>query len=240
MRFVPGCAFVLSLLLAAPAVAADPVLDTDDKKTVYAIGVTIAQNLQGFNLTPEEVELVLFGFKDGFKGAPKVDLAEFGAKVKQFAQTRALAAADVEKKESQGFLDKMAKEKDAKRSDSGMIFIPLKAGSGDSPKATDTVKVHYEGKLRDGSTFDSSVQRGAPATFPLNRVIPCWTEGLQKMKVGEKAKLVCPSNIAYGDRGSPPKIKPGAALLFEVELLGIEAPAPASTSPGHGGMPQGH
>jgi FKBP-type peptidyl-prolyl cis-trans isomerase len=151
-----------------------------------------------------------------------------------------LAAADVEKKESQGFLDKMAKEKDAKRSDSGMIFIPLKAGSGDSPKATDTVKVHYEGKLRDGSTFDSSVQRGAPATFPLNRVIPCWTEGLQKMKVGEKAKLVCPSNIAYGDRGSPPKIKPGAALLFEVELLGIEAPAPASTSPGHGGMPQGH
>ena len=81
------------------------------------------------------------------------------------------------------------------------------------------MKVHYHGTLRDGTVFDSSVERGEPATFPLNRVIPCWTEGVQKMKVGGKAKLVCPSNIAYGDRGAPPKIKPGATLVFEVELL---------------------
>jgi FKBP-type peptidyl-prolyl cis-trans isomerase FkpA/FKBP-type peptidyl-prolyl cis-trans isomerase FklB len=83
------------------------------------------------------------------------------------------------------------------------------------------VKVHYHGTLIDGTVFDSSVQRGQPATFPLNGVIPCWTEGVQRMKVGEKSRLVCPSQIAYGDRGAPPKIKPGATLVFEVELLEI-------------------
>jgi FKBP-type peptidyl-prolyl cis-trans isomerase FkpA/FKBP-type peptidyl-prolyl cis-trans isomerase FklB len=88
------------------------------------------------------------------------------------------------------------------------------------------VKVHYHGTLRDGTVFDSSVDRGSPATFPLNRVIKCWTEGVQKMKVGGKSKLICPSDIAYGDRGAPPKIKPGAPLIFEVELISIEAEAP--------------
>ena len=97
----------------------------------------------------------------------------------------------------------------------------LKAGSGDAPTTTDTVKVHYTGKLTDGTVFDSSVQRGEPATFPLNGVIKCWTEGLQMMKVGGKAKLVCPSDIAYGDAGRPPQIGPGAPLVFEVELLEI-------------------
>ena len=89
------------------------------------------------------------------------------------------------------------------------------------PTAADTVKVHYHGTLIDGSVFDSSVDRGTPATFPLNGVIKCWTEGLQKIKVGGKARLVCPADVAYGDRGSPPKIKPGSTLVFEVELLEI-------------------
>jgi FKBP-type peptidyl-prolyl cis-trans isomerase len=95
------------------------------------------------------------------------------------------------------------------------------------------VKVHYVGTLRDGTVFDSSRERGTPAQFPLNRVIPCWTEGVQKMKVGGKGRLTCPASIAYGDRGAPPKIKPGAALAFEVELLEI-LPAAA------GGLPAGH
>ena len=89
------------------------------------------------------------------------------------------------------------------------------------PKATDTVKVHYHGTLTDGTVFDSSVKRGEPATFPLNQVIKCWTEAVQLIKVGGKSRLVCPSGIAYGDRGSPPVIKPGATLVFEVELLDI-------------------
>ena len=105
---------------------------------------------------------------------------------------------------------------------SGLIYTELKAGSGPSPTATDTVKVNYRGTLADGTEFDSSYKRGQPAEFPLNRVIPCWTEGVQKMKVGGKAKLVCPPSIAYGDRGAGKAVPPGATLTFEVELLDIK------------------
>jgi FKBP-type peptidyl-prolyl cis-trans isomerase FkpA len=105
---------------------------------------------------------------------------------------------------------------------SGLEYTELVAGKGASPQATDTVKVHYRGTLMDGKEFDSSYARGQPAEFPLNRVIPCWTEGLQKMKVGGKAKLVCPPSIAYGERGHPPVIPPSATLNFEVELLEIK------------------
>ncbi len=105
---------------------------------------------------------------------------------------------------------------------SGIGITTLKAGTGDSPKATDTVKVHYRGTLLDGKEFDSSYKRGQPASFPLNRVIPCWTEGVQTMKTGGKVKLVCPGNLAYGSRGVPGTIPPDATLVFEVELLEIE------------------
>ena len=104
---------------------------------------------------------------------------------------------------------------------SGIVLSTLKEGSGDSPKATNTVKVHYRGTLTDGKEFDSSYKRGQPASFPLNRVIPCWTEGVQTMKTGGKVKLVCPSNMAYGARGIPGTIPPDATLVFEVELLEI-------------------
>src|SRR5213594_3747608 len=131
------------------------------------------------------------------------------------------AGAEANKKAAQPFLEKAAGEKGARKTASGLVYTELKAGSGDAPTTADTVKVHYTGRLTDGTVFDSSVQRGEPATFPLNGVIPCWTEGLQQMKVGGKSRLVCPSNLAYGDRGAPPRIKPGAALVFEVELLDI-------------------
>jgi FKBP-type peptidyl-prolyl cis-trans isomerase FkpA len=105
---------------------------------------------------------------------------------------------------------------------SGLQITELRAGSGPSPGPTDVVVVHYHGTFPDGRVFDSSVERGQPATFPLNRVIPCWTEGLQRMKVGGKARLVCPPQIAYGARGAPPRIPPNATLEFEVELLEIQ------------------
>jgi len=111
---------------------------------------------------------------------------------------------------------------EAKPSGSGLVVEHLVKGEGPSPVATDTVRVHYHGTFSDGRVFDSSVQRGQPATFPLNRVIPCWTEGLQQMKVGGKAKLTCPPGIAYGARGMPPRIPPNSTLFFEVELIGIE------------------
>jgi FKBP-type peptidyl-prolyl cis-trans isomerase FkpA/FKBP-type peptidyl-prolyl cis-trans isomerase FklB len=234
-------AIALTLLLSVPAVAAGPALETEDQKTIYSLGLAVAQNLEQFTLSSAEIDLVLQGIRDGLGKSAQVDVMAYRSKIQQLAQQRASAVAEVEKKEATAFLDKLAAEKGAEKTASGLIYIPVTAGTGDSPKATDTVKVHYVGTLRDGSTFDSSVERGQPATFPLNRVIPCWTEGLQKMKVGGKAKLACPSSIGYGDRGSPPKIKAGAALLFEVELLGIEAPAPASPAGPHGGgQPAGH
>jgi FKBP-type peptidyl-prolyl cis-trans isomerase FkpA len=114
-----------------------------------------------------------------------------------------------------------AKEKGAVKTASGLVYLSLKDGSGPSPAATDTVKVNYRGTLTDGKEFDSSAKNGGPVSFPLNKVIPCWTEGVQKMKVGGKAKLTCPSAIAYGSRGAGGVIPPDATLAFEVELLSI-------------------
>ena len=121
---------------------------------------------------------------------------------------------------AQAYLDKAAAETGAQKTASGLIYRELKPGTGASPKATDTVKVHYRGTLTDGKEFDSSYG-GQPIEFPLNRVIRAWTEGVQLMKVGGKAQLVCPANLAYGERGAPPDIPGGATLVFEVELLGI-------------------
>lgn len=118
-------------------------------------------------------------------------------------------------------LDAAAKEPGAVVTASGLVFRALQEGQGASPSATDTVRVHYRGLFPDGREFDSSYTRGAPASFPLNRVIPCWTEGLQRMKVGGKARLTCPSQIAYGERGAGGVIPPHATLLFDVELLGV-------------------
>ena len=118
-------------------------------------------------------------------------------------------------------LAKAAAEKGAVKTDSGLVYRSLKDGTGAAPSATDVVKVHYRGTFPDGREFDSSIARGQPAEFPLNRVIKCWTEGVQRMKVGGKARLTCPAGIAYGDKGAGNVIPPNATLLFDVELLGI-------------------
>jgi FKBP-type peptidyl-prolyl cis-trans isomerase FkpA len=131
------------------------------------------------------------------------------------------SSAPAEQPSGQAFLDKAAAEPGAVKTASGLVYHEITPGNGVSPKATDTVKVHYRGTLIDGTEFDSSYKRNEPAEFPLNRVIPCWTEGVQKMKVGGKARLVCPASIAYGDAGSPPVIPGGATLVFEIELLGV-------------------
>lgn len=131
-----------------------------------------------------------------------------------FAQAASAPADDV--------AAKSAKEPGAVVTASGLVFRSLKDGTGPSPKATDVVKVHYRGTFPDGKEFDSSYSRNAPTEFPLDRVIKCWTEGVQRIKVGGKAKLTCPAAIAYGARGTPGgPIPPNATLLFEVELLSV-------------------
>jgi FKBP-type peptidyl-prolyl cis-trans isomerase FkpA len=221
------------LLAGAPfASAAGPELKTDDQKTLYALGLAMSRNLGIFNLTEAELELVKAGLTDGvLNREAKVDLNTFGPKLQQLASARATAVAEVEKKKGHAFVDKEAAVKGATKTPSGLVISTVKAGNGASPKPTDTVKVHYTGTLIDSTVFDSSVQRGDPVTFPLNGVIKCWSEALPLMKVGGKSRIVCPSDLAYGDRGSPPRIKPGATLVFEVELLDIVKTPASSPAP---------
>jgi FKBP-type peptidyl-prolyl cis-trans isomerase FkpA len=186
------------------------------------LGVMLGQNVANLNISDAELDLVKRGLADGATGKKSaVDLQQIQPKIQAFAQSRAAARALVEKGKTQAFRDAASKEPGAVTTNSGLIFTSLKAGTGKSPSGSDTVRIHYRGTLADGTEFDSSYKKGEPIQLPLNGFIPCWTEGVQKMKVGEKAKLVCPSEIAYGDRGSPPVIPGGATLVFEIELLDI-------------------
>lgn len=204
--------------------AAEIALNTEQDKILYALGLSLGGTAKPYELSPEEVAIVTAGFVDATSNAtPRVDLQVYGPKIRPLAQQRMAARAENEKRRAAEFLAKAAQEEGAEQTASGLIYVEIQKGSGPSPKATDKVKAHYQGTLIDGSVFDSSVERNEPVTFPLTQVIPCWTEGLQKMAVGGKAKLICPSDIAYGDSGRPPAIPPGATLIFEVELLEIPA-----------------
>ncbi len=216
-----AAALVLSVYGAA-AMAQKPPLNSDQDKTLYALGVAIGSNVKGLSLTSKELAFVQEGFHDAALGnKSRVDLQTYGPKIQALAQERTEAAAAVEKKKSSDFLAKMAQEKGAVKTDSGLVFVPVSKGTGDSPTADDTVRVNYKGMLPDGTVFDSSEQHGGkPITISLSSVIPCWTEALQKMQVGGKAKIGCPADLAYGDRGQGP-IPGGAALVFNVELVGI-------------------
>jgi FKBP-type peptidyl-prolyl cis-trans isomerase FkpA len=166
------------------------------------------------------LDLVKRALSDAAAGKPAVDLDVYGPKIAGLAQSRQGSMAQREKTEGAAYVAKAAAAPGAVKLPSGLVYRELKAGTGASPKATDKVKVHYRGTLINGKEFDSSYKRNAPAEFPLDGVIKCWTEGVQKMKLGGKSALVCPADIAYGDGGRP-GIPGGATLLFDVELLGI-------------------
>ena len=221
MRIVIIALALLCGLGVSPALAAsDPV--NDEQKTLYALGIAISQSLETFSFSEGELEFVKAGLTDGvLKRKAKVDFQAYAPKVQELQKARASVLAEKEKKVGEAFLAKAASEKGATKTASGIVIKTVKEGKGASPKETDTVKVHYHGMLTDGTVFDSSVQRGEPATFGLNQVIPCWTQGVQLIRVGGKSQLICPSSLAYGDRGAPPKIKPGATLVFDVELIEI-------------------
>ena len=195
---------------------------TEDQKTLYALGVLMSQSLTTFDLKPEELAQVQKGLSDGVGGVKSdIKAEDYIPKVQALQQARMAVVAEKAAAEGVAFLDKAAKETGATKTASGMVIKQTKPGTGASPAASDQVKVHYEGRLIDGKVFDSSIARGEPATFPLSGVIACWTEGVQTMKVGGKAQLVCPANLAYGANGSPPTIPPQATLVFDVELLEI-------------------
>ncbi len=209
-------AVLLSVTLPA---AAEPKLETEDQKTIYDLGLLVARSLVEYSLTPAEVDILVAGVKDGATGkGGELDAEDASKRVGALHRSR---LAVVQKAEGAAFVAKASAEAGAVKKSSGMIYFEVKAGEGDGPKADDTVEVQYTGTLVDGTVFDSSVQRGTPATFKLNGVIPCFREGIEGMKPGGKARLVCPSDVAYGDRGSGATIKPGSTLVFEVELLRI-------------------
>ena len=219
---------------AAPAVVAAPfdsqggVFANEDQKVLYFLGTAVSSKLKQLAFTPEESKYIIMGFSDTMNGEKaKVDEA-YGQKLNEYLGKKQLAMVSKEKDKNKPFIEKMSKEKGAVKMPSGIIYIPVTEGTGATPKATDMVKVHYHGTFPDGKVFDSSVDRGTPAEFPLNGVIPCWTEGVQKMKVGGKAKLICPSDTAYGDQGAGGAIPGGATLVFDVQLLEIVKPAAAA------------
>lgn len=223
-------AVLICLSLMLPAAHATDM--TEDQKTLYALGVVLGQQANAsFNLTPAELEFIKKGMSDVISGGkPAVELETYGPKIQQLAQTRRAALNEKNLAAGKEVLEKAAKEAGAVKTESGLVYLSLKEGSGASPAPTDVVKVNYKGTLPDGKEFDSSYKRGEPAEFPLNGVIKCWTEGVQKMKVGGKAKLTCPAAIAYGENGMGP-IPGNATLSFEVELLSVtKAPAAAASS----------
>lgn len=242
-----GLFVILALVLAtAPACAMqDPDQEAEEEatettgeaadqesNTFYALGLAMAQSLAPFGLSEEELETVQEGLADGVLGnEPRVNPQDYMPQIQQLAQERAQAASDTERQAGAAYLAEAAAAEGAVQTESGMVFQSLEEGSGESPEASDRVQVHYRGTLRDGEVFDSSYERGQPATFGLDQVIPCWTEGLQLMKVGGKAKLVCPPDLAYGDRPAG-SIPPGSTLTFEVELLDVvEEPAGETPEP---------
>jgi FKBP-type peptidyl-prolyl cis-trans isomerase FkpA len=223
-------ALVFSAVLATGAVAqpADapmrvpaPAVTEDLDRVLYALGVSLGRTLKPFALSPAELAKVEQGIRDVNSNAVKGELEDVLPRLRELEVQRRSQSMANEKERGKTYAATAAKAPGAKVFESGLVFIPVSEGVGPSPTPVDTVRVHYRGKLIDGTEFDSSYERGQPAEFRLSQVVACWTEGVQKLKVGGRAKLICPSSIAYGDRGSLPKIPPGATLVFDVELRDV-------------------
>lgn len=220
--------------------AATPAASND--RLFYALGVLLSrnQNLAALDLSDQELKQLLAGLRDGYQHHAQIDNPEsYLPQMQALQRSREQAVAERQKQAGAAFTAKVATLPGAHKTASGLVYVSSVKGSGAQPGPTDRVKVQYTGKLIDGTVFDSSYTRGQPATFPLAGIIPCWKEALQLMKVGGHARVVCPADIAYGDRGRPPVIPPGATLDFQIELLDVVVPPPPSLAvpntpaPGH-------
>jgi FKBP-type peptidyl-prolyl cis-trans isomerase FkpA len=216
---------------SAAAKSAHPAAPTraEEDKTLYELGVLLSRGLDSFQLSEAEFNQVKAGIADGYhRRASDADAEASMPKVQALEKARSMVAAEHEKVAGRAYLAKAAEQPGARKMASGLLYVPIAQGSGATPTRADQVKVNYEGRLIDGTVFDSSSKRGQPADLSVAGVIPCWSEALQLMKVGDKSRIICPADLAYGDHGALPKIKPGATLVFDVELLGVLAPTPAS------------
>jgi FKBP-type peptidyl-prolyl cis-trans isomerase len=223
-----GTMVVISMCFASCSKTSGSKMKTSVDSLSYAYGVGMGSSLQQ-NLSQFPAELNIDLFLNVFEKALKGDTAKLAISPSEayvvFQRCMATAQAEAATKtkaEAKAFLEKNAKEKGVVTTASGLQYKIIKEGQGPKPTDTSTVSVHYNGTLLDGTVFDSSIERGQPAEFPLNRVIKGWTEGIQLMNVGSKYKFWIPSELAYGDNGAGGKIKPGALLVFDVELLAIK------------------
>jgi FKBP-type peptidyl-prolyl cis-trans isomerase FkpA len=221
--------------LPEPVPRPEVTLQTEDDKTLYALGRTQGSSMAAFELTARELEIVEAGMADQLlKRPPRVKMDDYGPKVDALAKARGAARVATEVARGKAYCKEAVLAPGARLLPSGVVMRTETAGTGSSPGPTYQVTVQYEGKLIDGTLFDSSSKHDGPATLPLAGVIACWTAGLGQMKAGEKAVLVCPPDTAYGNDGRPPNIPGGATLVFEVELLSFAPhpePEPALPSP---------
>jgi len=239
MRFPLVIAFVSVATLAACAKSdKDFTPKTDEEKQLYTLGILISRQVETFDFTDKEIEIVKAGVDQGSRGRGKLEQAEMEKlipKLQELQSKRIEAAGAKAKEEGTAYLAKAEKEAGAVKLPSGVIVKVTKEGTGAVPTASDKVKVNYEGKLLSGKVFDASSMHGGPAEFPLAGLVPCWSEGFQQLKVGAKAQLTCPSETAYGAQGQPPTIPGNSVLVFDVELLEImkaePVPAPAAGAP---------
>ena len=237
---------VSASLLALPLLGQEksPQLKDQKDKVSYSIGMNIGANLvkQKVDINPD---ILAAGIKDMLAGKPQLtpdQVKEVMAQFEKDMEAKQKQAGEKNKTEGAKFLEDNKKKPDVKNTASGLQYKVIKEGTGEKPKATDTVSVNYRGTLIDGTEFDSSYKRGQPATFPVGGVIKGWTEALQLMKQGSKYQFVVPSNLAYGERSVGPDIAPNATLIFEVELLDVKpppTPAPQASGPAPQGAPKG-
>lgn len=213
------CACIFGLCATSKAQS----IMTNEQKASYALGANFGEQLKGAGIDVD-IDAFVQGFKEAFAGKNQFSqeqMQEAFGYVDSMARSGQEKMVQVQKAEGAAFLAKNKKEAGVKETASGLQYKVITEGTGKKPTAADQVKVHYTGKLLDGTVFDSSVERGEPITFPLSQVIPGWTEGLQLMSEGSKYILYIPSDLGYGDRGAGAQIKPGATLVFEVELIEV-------------------